>query len=85
MFILSASASVALNSQAGYSRMDSDWLSMSVSFISWKKIVLKVIPTISFLCAFIVIVVVWTLLFFNIGTIFRTLSLSLSLYLSCFV
>ncbi len=30
------------------------------------KIILKVIPTISFLCAFIVIAVVWTLLFFNI-------------------
>ncbi len=40
--------------------------SVFVSFISWKKIVWKVIPTISFLCAFIVIVVVWTLLFFNI-------------------
>ncbi len=37
--------------------MDSDWLSMIVSFISWEKIVLGVIPTISFLCAFIVIVV----------------------------
>ncbi len=30
------------------------------------KIILKVIPTISFFCAFIVIAVVWTLLLFNI-------------------
>ncbi len=30
-----------------------------------RKMVLEVIPTISFLCAFIVIVVVCTLLFFN--------------------
>ncbi len=30
------------------------------------KIILKVIPTISFFCAFIVMAVVWTLLFFNI-------------------
>ncbi len=58
LFILSARASAALNSPAHYSRMDSDWLSVFVSFISWKKIVLEVIPTISFLCAFIVIVVV---------------------------
>ncbi len=65
LFILSARASAALNSRAHYSRMDSDWQSVFLSFISWKKIVLEVIPTISFLCAFIVIVVVWTLLFFN--------------------
>ncbi len=39
----------------------------------------KVIPMISFLCAFIVIVVVWTLLFFNTDkTIFRIISLLLS-------
>ncbi len=37
LFILSARASVALNSQAPYSRMNSDWMSMFVSFISWKK------------------------------------------------
>ncbi len=65
LFILSARASAALNSRAHYSRMDSDWLSVFLSFISWKEIVLEVIPAISFLCAFIVIVVVWTLLFFN--------------------
>ncbi len=62
-FILSARSSAALNSRARDSRIDSDWLSVFVSFISWKKIFL--IPTISFLSAFIVIVVVWTVLFFN--------------------
>ncbi len=36
-FILSARAPVALNSPAQYSRLDSDWLSMFVSFISWKN------------------------------------------------
>ncbi len=47
---------------------------MFLSFISWKKIILKVIPTISFLCAFIVIAVVWTLLFFNIENDFYNYS-----------
>ncbi len=65
LFFLSARASAALNCRAHYSRMDSDWLSVFLSFISWKTIVLEVIPTILFLCAFIVIVVLWTLLFFN--------------------
>ncbi len=53
-----ARASIALNSPARYSRVDSDWLSMFLLCIGWKKIVLKVIPTMLFLCAFIVIVVV---------------------------
>ncbi len=34
---LSACASAALNSPARYSRMDFDWLSMFLLFISWKK------------------------------------------------
>ncbi len=34
LFILSARASAALNSRARYSRIDSDWLSMFLSFIS---------------------------------------------------
>ncbi len=66
LFILSVCSSAALNSQAHNSRIDSDWVSMFLLFISWKKNFLKVIPMISFLCAFIVIAVVWTLLFFNI-------------------
>ncbi len=67
--ILSVSArlSAALNSRARYSRIDSDWLSMFLSFISWKKIVLIIF----LICAFIVIAVVWTiLLFFNIENVF---------------
>ncbi len=37
LFILSAHASAALNSRACDSRIDSDWVSMILSFISWKK------------------------------------------------
>ncbi len=65
LFILSARSSTSLNFRARDNRIDYDCLSIFLSFISWKKNVLKVIPTISFLCAFIIIVVVWTLLFFN--------------------
>ncbi len=70
LFILSASSSATLNSQARYIRIDSDWVSMFLLFILffiWNYIKnLNVIPTISFLFAFIVIAVVWTLLLFNI-------------------
>ncbi len=65
LFILSTRASAALNSRAHYSRMDSDCLSVFYHSSAGNKIVLEVIPTISFRCAFIVIVVVWTLLFFS--------------------
>ncbi len=37
LYILSARASVFLNYQARYSRIDSDWLSMFLLFISWTK------------------------------------------------
>ncbi len=47
LFILSARSSAALNSQAHDSRIDSDRASMFLSFISWKKIMLKVIPALS--------------------------------------
>ncbi len=63
-------SSAALISGARYSRMNSDWVSFEHQL---EKIILKVIPTISFLCAFIVIAVVWTLLFFNIENDFRQL------------
>ncbi len=36
-FILSTNVSAALNSRACDSRIDSDWVSMILSFISWKK------------------------------------------------
>ncbi len=64
LYILSTRASVALNSPAPYSRMDSDWVSVFIVH-QLEKIVLKVIPMISFLCAFIVIVEVWIQLFIN--------------------
>lgn len=56
MFIVSAAvlSSVALNIRAW---MDSDWLSMFCRPSTGKKIVLKVIPMISFLCVVIVIAV----------------------------
>ncbi len=37
LFILTTGWSAALNSPAFYSRKDSDWVSMFVLFISWKK------------------------------------------------
>ncbi len=62
--ILSVVLSVhVLNSQTRDSRIDSDWVSVVLSFISWEKIVLNVIPTILLLCDFIIIAV--TLQFFN--------------------
>ncbi len=47
--------SATLNSQACYSRVDSDWVFLS--FISWRKIVLKVFLIILFICPFITAVV----------------------------
>ncbi len=43
-------------------KMDSDWLSVFLAFISCKKVILKGIPTLSFICAVIVTVLMWTLL-----------------------
>jgi len=43
---------------------------MFLSFISRKKVVLKLIPTILFLCAVLVIVVMWILLFLETYLIF---------------
>lgn len=37
-----------------------------VAFISWEKIIPKVIPMISFIYNFLIVVVVWTLLLFYI-------------------
>ncbi len=37
LFIISSHSSAALNSRAHYSRIDSDWVSMFLSFISWEK------------------------------------------------
>ncbi len=55
LFILCAHSSATLNSQACYSRIYFVWVLMYLSFISCKKkIILKVIPAISFLWAFIV-------------------------------
>ncbi len=51
LFIISARSSDALNPQAHDSRIDSDWMSMFL-----QKIILKMIPTILFIFAFIVIV-----------------------------
>ncbi len=60
LFILSAHSSAALHFRARDSRMDSDWMSMFVSFISWKN---RSESDSSDICAFIVIALVWT---FNI-------------------
>ncbi len=74
LFILSAHSPAALNSRARYSKIRF-WLGVNVCIGHQLEFVfLKVILTISFLHAFIVIAVVWTLLFFNI---FRAISLSL--------
>ncbi len=65
LLILSARVSAGLNSQDHYSRIDTDWVSVFLPFIRWKKIwkVLKVIPMIMLLCAFIFTAVLWTLPF----------------------
>ncbi len=45
-----------------YSWIDSDWVSMFLLFISWEKIILKVIPITLFLCTFVIIAVVYSIL-----------------------
>ncbi len=66
LFILSSCSSAALNSRARYSRIWF-WLGVNVCIVhQLEENHSEMIPMISFLCAFIVIVVVWTLLFFNI-------------------
>jgi len=57
LFFFSSYVSCDLNAQALRSSIDSG---------TAEKIVLKVIPTISFLCAIMVNVVMWTLLVFYI-------------------
>lgn len=46
------------HARAPHNRIDCDWLSVFLLFISLKKIILHMIPMISFVCAFIVIAVV---------------------------
>ncbi len=65
LFILSARSSAVLNSWACNSRMDSDWLSMFYRSSAGTNRS-ESDPNDIVYCAFIVIVVVWTLLFFNI-------------------
>ncbi len=64
--IVRAHLSAALNSRARYSKMDSDWCQCLYCSSAGKKIILKVILTISFVCAFIVI----AMPFFNIESDF---------------
>ncbi len=58
-------SSAAINSQGRYSKTDSDWVSMFLSFISWGK---KNSESDSnyIVSVFIIVAVVWTLLLFNI-------------------
>ncbi len=62
---LSACASATLNSRTHYCRMDSDWLSVFLSFISWKNCSGSDSNGIVSLCLYHYSCGVWTLLFFN--------------------